>query len=82
MRNTFECPCKVVINGTDFTLNSEYVIINLNNSYQVHGNPTVFTRVRVQRDSQTDKKMKERQARGPINQTYKHFSNMLKTVKK
>lgn len=49
-----------MINGTDFMLNSEYVIINLNNPYEVHDRTTIFTRVR-ETDRQIDKYKTDRQ---------------------
>lgn len=52
-RNNFECPGKWSIKTTRFIFNSEHVILNLNNVYQLYGNTSIFTRVRAHVDGET-----------------------------
>lgn len=56
-RISFECPCKRSINSTDFTLNTEYVLVYFNNIYQLHSSLNIFTPCTSQStDKQIDRK--------------------------
>lgn len=54
-RNTFERPYKMNYGWYIFIFNTEHIIVNLNNVYQLHSIEILFTRVRARTDKRIHK---------------------------